>query len=54
MKKFLILLAAMAMTTMFAQANEVQEAASTIAAEAPAPTEGDTNGTTEEKAPEGK
>lgn len=55
MKKFMILIAAMAMTTLFAQAN-MEKPASTIAleTEAPAPTNGDANGTTEEATPEGK
>ncbi|HFQ60722.1 MAG TPA: hypothetical protein ENK39_00285 [Epsilonproteobacteria bacterium] len=59
MKKMMILIAAMAMTTLAVQANDMQnveQATATVAAvdtEAPAPTDGDTNGT-EEAAPEGK
>ncbi len=52
----MILIAAMAMTTLIAQANDIQPIDTTVAAmetEAPAPIEGDTNGT-EEAAPEGK
>jgi len=55
MKKIMIFLAAMAMTTLFAQANQVsiKTPATTTAleTEAPIPTEGDTNGTTEEGVP---
>ena len=51
MKKIMILLAAMAMTTLFAQANVVATATTTaLETEVPAPTEGDTNGTTEKEA----
>lgn len=50
MKKIMILLAAMAMTTLFAQANVATTTA--LETEAPAPTEGDTNGTSEKAAPE--
>ncbi len=55
----MILIAAMAMTTLAVQADDMQnveQATATVAAvdtEAPAPTDGDTNGT-EEAAPEGK
>jgi len=52
----MILLAAMAMTTLAVQADNLAPVETTVAAmdtEAPAPTEGDTNGT-EETAPEGK
>jgi len=57
MKKLMILIAAMAMSTLAAQADNVAPVETTIAAmdtEAPTtPTDGDTNGT-EEVAPEGK
>jgi len=52
MKKIMIFLAAIAMTTFFAQANVVStEITTALETEAPAPTEGDTNGTTEEGVP---
>jgi len=57
MKKLMILLAAMAMTTLAVQANDIKtmDAVTAMETEAPAPTtDGDTNGTTEEAAPEGK
>jgi hypothetical protein len=56
MKKMMILIAAIAMTTLAVQADNVAPVTSTVAAmdtQAPAPVEGDTNGT-EEEAPEGK
>ena len=55
MKKIMILLAAMAMTTLAAQAEIIEPSQVTVVAmeaDTPAPTEGDTNGT--EVAPEGK
>ena len=55
MKKIMILLAVMAMTTLYVQANNPipDMPASAVETDAPAPIEGDTNGT-EETAPEGK
>ena len=54
MKKMMILIAAMAMTTLAAQADNVAPVETTVAAmDTAAPTDGDTNGT-EEAAPEGK
>ena len=55
MKKIMILLAAMAMTTLAAQAETIEASqivAAAMEADTPVPTKGDTNGT--EVAPEGK
>jgi hypothetical protein len=54
MKKFMILIAAMAMATLAAQAENIEIVETTVAAmETAAPTDADTNGT-EEAAPEGR
>ena len=56
MKKIIILIAAMVMATLIAQADNVAPVTSTVVAmdtEAPALTDGDTN-TTEEEAPVGR
>jgi HAMP domain-containing protein len=56
MKKMMILIAVMAMATLATQADNLAPVTTTVAAmdtEAPAPIEGDTNGT-EEVVPEGK
>ncbi len=55
MKKMMILIAAMAMATVAIHANEqVSTTISALETQAPTPTEGDTNGTTEETVPQGK
>ena len=54
MKKFMILIAAMAMATLAAQADNVAPATDSVIAmevETPSPTEGETNGT---EVPEGR
>jgi len=55
MKKMMILIASMAMATVAIQANgQAPTTMSALETQAPAPTEGDTNGTTEEAGAEGK
>jgi len=52
MKKIMILLAALAMTTLFAQANmQAPEITTALETEVPVPTDGDTNGTIQEATP---